>query len=86
MDGRHPSLEQQDSVAQVVPNDVRVSMKGGERCCSIVTGPNMGGKSSYVRMVAVLSIMAQVSALSLCKNLYIDFLDIKLLILYIIKL
>ena len=33
-----------------------------KRCCSIVTGPNMGGKSSYVRMIAVLSVMAQIGS------------------------
>jgi DNA mismatch repair ATPase MutS len=45
-----------------IPNDVLLRCNFGERRCEIVTGPNMGGKSSYVRMVAIISIMGQVGA------------------------
>lgn len=45
--------------AAAVPNDIHVSVEGGDRGATIVTGPNMGGKSTYVRMVAVVAIMGQ---------------------------
>ncbi|XAR66206.1 hypothetical protein NMG60_11012345 [Bertholletia excelsa] len=56
-DGRHPVLETilQDNF---VPNDTNLHAKG--EFCQIVTGPNMGGKSCYIRQVALIAIMAQV--------------------------
>jgi DNA mismatch repair protein MSH3 len=41
-----------------VPNDVDLSHSG--RVAMVITGPNMGGKSSYMRQMALLVIMAQV--------------------------
>lgn len=41
-----------------VPNDTNLHAFG--EYCQIVTGPNMGGKSSYIRQVALIAIMAQV--------------------------
>ncbi|PIA31437.1 hypothetical protein AQUCO_04900023v1 [Aquilegia coerulea] len=54
--GRHPVLDMilQDSF---VPNDTNLQADG--EYCQIVTGPNMGGKSCYIRQVALLAIMAQ---------------------------
>ena len=56
--GRHPVL---DSLlgAGVVPNNVDLS--GREVRAAVVTGPNMGGKSCYIRQVALIVLMAQVS-------------------------
>lgn len=45
-----------------IPNDALLRCNFGERCCQVVTGPNMGGKSSYVRMVALLCIMGQIGS------------------------
>ena len=56
-DGRHPMLEQLLS-ADVIPNSVE--MHASENRVMIITGANMGGKSSYVRQVALLVIMAQI--------------------------
>ncbi|RDY00527.1 DNA mismatch repair protein MSH3, partial [Mucuna pruriens] len=57
--GRHPILETtlQDNF---VPNDTNMHADG--EYCQIVTGPNMGGKSCYVRQVALIAIMAQVGS------------------------
>ncbi|XP_059629291.1 DNA mismatch repair protein MSH3 isoform X2 [Cornus florida] len=57
--GRHPVMETilQDNF---VPNDTNLHAEG--ECCQIVTGPNMGGKSCYIRQVALIAIMAQVGS------------------------
>ncbi|KAI3458167.1 hypothetical protein Pfo_014830 [Paulownia fortunei] len=55
--GRHPVMEDilQDNY---VPNDTYLHADG--QYCQIVTGPNMGGKSCYIRQVALIALMAQV--------------------------
>lgn len=57
--GRHPVLESilQDSF---VPNDT--NLHSDSEYCQIITGPNMGGKSCYIRQVALIAIMAQVGS------------------------
>ncbi|XP_057995328.1 DNA mismatch repair protein MSH3 isoform X2 [Hevea brasiliensis] len=57
--GRHPVLETilQDSF---VPNDTHLDADGEH--CQIVTGPNMGGKSCYIRQVGLIAMMAQVGS------------------------
>lgn len=53
-----------------VPNDT--DLHADREYCQIITGPNMGGKSCYIRQVALIAIMAQVKLkLQLC-----DFLDL----------
>ncbi|QIW99889.1 hypothetical protein AMS68_005407 [Peltaster fructicola] len=54
--GRHPMVEQV-LLTSFVPNDVELETDGTRAL--LVTGPNMGGKSSYVRSVALIAIMAQ---------------------------
>jgi DNA mismatch repair protein MutS len=51
--GRHPVVERQ--VENFIPNDARLS---GPRQMLIVTGPNMGGKSTYMRQVALIALLA----------------------------
>jgi DNA mismatch repair protein MSH3 len=58
-DGRHPMVEQL-LLDAYVPNDISLS-HAGQRAM-LITGPNMGGKSSYVRQVALISIMAQIGS------------------------
>lgn len=57
-EGRHPMVEQL-LLDAYVPNDIALSSH--ERAL-LITGPNMGGKSSYVRSVALISIMAQIGS------------------------
>ena len=68
---RHPMVEAVLK-SPFVPNDIELHGErdqseheqygqNGPRCI-VLTGPNMGGKSSYIRMVAVLAIMAQIGS------------------------
>jgi DNA mismatch repair protein MutS len=56
-DGRHPVLEQTLIEERFVPNDVRLDNR--ENQILIITGPNMAGKSTYIRQVALLALLAQ---------------------------
>jgi DNA mismatch repair protein MutS len=56
-DGRHPVLDQALVEEKFVPNDV--ALDGTENRLLILTGPNMAGKSTYIRQVALLVLMAQ---------------------------
>lgn len=58
-DGRHPVVEA-ISKERFVPNDTLLD--NGENRCAIITGPNMAGKSTYMRQVALIVIMAHVGA------------------------
>ncbi|MGA3170158.1 MAG: DNA mismatch repair protein MutS [Chthoniobacteraceae bacterium] len=56
-DGRHPVLDQSLVEEKFVPNDVELD--GGTNRLLIITGPNMAGKSTFIRQVALLTLMAQ---------------------------
>ncbi len=55
--GRHPVVEQNLRDLRFTPNDTDI--QAGGRGIVILTGPNMGGKSTYLRQVAIISILAQ---------------------------
>ncbi len=59
-DGRHPVVELFVKDAYFVPNDTHLDMKNNR--IMIITGPNMAGKSTYMRQVALISIMAQIGS------------------------
>ncbi len=56
-DGRHPVIEKIIGGSEFVPNDTYLDK--GENRLSIITGPNMAGKSTYMRQVALITLMAQ---------------------------
>lgn len=59
-EGRHPVIEKMIGIGNFVPNDTYLD-KDGSRL-SIITGPNMAGKSTYMRQVALITLMAQVGS------------------------
>ena len=59
--GRHPMLDALLNGAYV-PNDTRLGNGPSDARCVCISGPNMGGKSSYVRSVALITIMAHVGS------------------------
>ena len=58
--GRHPIVEQMRDAERFVPNDTLLDCT--ENQLIIITGPNMAGKSTYIRQVAVISVMAQMGS------------------------
>lgn len=59
-DGRHPVLEIRMTSETFVPNDVSLDTRDGQ--IAIITGPNMAGKSTYIRQAALITIMAQMGS------------------------
>jgi DNA mismatch repair protein MutS len=71
-DGRHPVLEQNLSEERFVPNDVQLD---GATQIALITGPNMAGKSTFIRQVALLSLMAHTGSFVPAANARVDLLD-----------
>ena len=58
--GRHPVLERLQMSEKFIPNDTR--MDGDSQRILVITGPNMAGKSTYMRQVALIMLMAQIGS------------------------
>jgi DNA mismatch repair protein MutS len=59
-DGRHPVLDVIEPQGTFVPNDTHAD--GDHGCLLLITGPNMAGKSTYIRQVALITLMAQMGS------------------------
>jgi DNA mismatch repair protein MutS len=59
-DGRHPVLDALEPAGTFVPNDT--TMDGADGMILLITGPNMAGKSTYIRQVALITLMAQMGS------------------------
>ncbi|HXL74097.1 MAG TPA: DNA mismatch repair protein MutS, partial [bacterium] len=73
VDGRHPVLDRILSSDQFVPNDSHLGVEGVD--VIVLTGPNMAGKSTYIRQVALLALMAQVGFFVPAKQMKIGIVD-----------
>ncbi|MGD0843915.1 MAG: DNA mismatch repair protein MutS [Geobacteraceae bacterium] len=60
LEGRHPVIEAMGLGERFVPNDV--ALDNGENQILIITGPNMAGKSTFMRQVALITLMAQIGS------------------------
>ncbi len=72
-DGRHPVVEQFARDAFFVPNDTELD--GKHNRFMLITGPNMAGKSTYMRQVALICIMAQIGSFVPAREARISVLD-----------
>jgi DNA mismatch repair protein MutS len=59
-DGRHPVVEDLMARSEFVPNDTQLDPESSS--IQIITGPNMAGKSTYLRQVALITLMAQIGS------------------------
>ncbi len=72
-DGRHPVVENVLGYGRFVPNDIDAS--NSENQLLIITGPNMSGKSTYIRQAAILTILAQIGSFVPAKFARIGIVD-----------
>jgi DNA mismatch repair protein MutS len=72
IDGRHPVVERHSSAA-FVPNDI--DLDGAGKQLVILTGPNMGGKSTYLRQAALIPLLAQIGSFVPAKDAKVPIVD-----------
>lgn len=72
IESRHPVVERVMDYNDYVPNDCRLD---NETFIYLITGPNMSGKSTYMRQVAIISIMAQMGAYVPCQEAVLPIFD-----------
>ncbi len=73
VNGRHPIVELQPGSERFVPNDTQLDTR--KQQILLITGPNMAGKSTYIRQVAVLAIMAHVGSYVSAESMHVGLVD-----------
>jgi DNA mismatch repair protein MutS len=71
--GRHPVVEASRHETAFIPNDTQIST--GESQITLLTGPNMAGKSTYLRQVALITLMAQIGSFVPAEAAHIGLID-----------
>ena len=72
-DGRHPVIEQLPDAERFVPNDTRLDCRRNQ--VLLLTGPNMAGKSTYIRQVALIAILAHLGSFVPARKVRMALLD-----------
>ena len=72
-EGRHPVVEQMLKGSLFVPNDTRLNCTTDR--CLIITGPNMAGKSTYMRQNALIALMAQIGSFVPATSCHVGVVD-----------
>ncbi|GAB1482848.1 hypothetical protein MASR2M78_16640 [Treponema sp.] len=73
LEGRHPVVEEQLHRGQFVPNDLELDSKAVS--FALITGPNMAGKSTYLRQAALITLMAQIGSFVPAREAEIGIVD-----------
>ncbi len=73
VDGRHPVVEQMLGATAFVPNNTALNCAADR--CLIITGPNMAGKSTYMRQNAIIALMAQIGSFVPAKECHAGVVD-----------
>jgi len=72
-EGRHPALDQALVEERFVPNDVELDLEGVQ--LALITGPNMAGKSTFIRQAALLTLLAHTGSFVPAASARIDLVD-----------
>ncbi|AGY74443.1 DNA mismatch repair protein MutS [Clostridium autoethanogenum] len=72
-EGRHPVVEKMIDSGEFISNDINIDT--GKNQLLLITGPNMAGKSTYMRQIALIVIMAQIGSFVPAKNASISVCD-----------
>lgn len=73
VEGRHPVIEAANVSEKFIPNDTLLD--SGDNRLFVITGPNMAGKSTYIRQVALIVIMAQIGSFVPAASAHIGIVD-----------
>ena len=73
VEGRHPVLDIIEPLGAFIPNDSRIDEENG--FLHLITGPNMAGKSTYIRQVALISLLGQIGSFVPAKSATLGLVD-----------